>query len=769
MFNRRKKGPRRVNGDDGEGSAAMEVDVPTGGATASPKTATKKITKTAKTTLSFAGDLESEETFTPVKKKISKSLAPPPLPIPADAPTHQGSYSQEELDRLRNAHKSRQPGSTAMKIDYSIVGDDANDGAEFVIPDADAVFAARKLREQKRVQLEREALYGDGEDEGRGSEDFVSLESRSLIRTQDDDKPRANESRLVDEDQEEEGEEPFEDHAGDRVLFGSAAVKHAEQQRTEKVRADLLNYQEEEIEDDEVKQWEMDQLRKGGVVNPEKALPNRSSKKGSNVAAQVRPARRVPAPRPLPVLQDVVSNLTSAMMKARVRRDDESAYVTMAANRVAELKADVASLQTEISDTKSQRYEFYARLWRYVNDYGSFLDAKFPELEFLEQRVIAHRRTYVQRAMQEREQRLVDRLRLFAANFAMPPVIPTRTIEDTTELDENEMEEEPPTIKDRHQQADAQLAAAHTMLVADVRDDLLSLSTAVGQIHSWKQSYPTDYNDAYGDNSVSGVVEFLVRYEMLNQNIFEVPVEFQAAQWHSVLLEYPYDPPAGITSSQNEDDQPVLLQTIFKVILPVVKRNLSSFNPYSENSHKCAVALLNQITEYVSKNAETVKGIIDGLVLMVDEAVANLVALNPCTFVTRWVPDNSQAVQAARSEWASMIVETIRGITLWNQYMERQKLDSHLSSLVNAVLLPMLRPSVRKSNISAGTAPSTSWDRDLMVYEQVVSALKGLILKASVIPSWSLLLKEYLMELRSVDGLSTLHMDQISNLIKIFS
>ena len=49
-----------------------------------------------------------------------------------------------------------------------------------------------------------------------------------------------NESRLVTEDQEDEGEEAFEDHEGNRISFGGNAAKEANEKKKVSWQEDML-------------------------------------------------------------------------------------------------------------------------------------------------------------------------------------------------------------------------------------------------------------------------------------------------------------------------------------------------------------------------------------------------------------------------------------------------------------------------------------------------------------------------------------------------
>ncbi|RKO91327.1 nineteen complex-related protein 2-domain-containing protein, partial [Blyttiomyces helicus] len=292
------------------------------------------------------------------KSKLARDLLPNSA-TPAAAPEASSapSYSRESLEALRNSQLTR-PSPQATPAPLQEVEAD--------IPDASAIHAARKLREARRAA----ALSG----EAPTGADFVKLDGKD-----EESKPaRYAESSLVTEDQEADGPEVFEDYEGDRIVFGSRALREVEERHKTEMEGNIIEAQEEEIEDEEVQRWEMEQSRKG------RARRDRKGKAGADAEpTPVRKPIRIPAISPLPTFNDAHARLVATLQNLEI---DVSSRTSELAQTRRDLEASVAKSAELEGESKlsSQRYNYFQDLRTFIGDFAAFLDAKVPELQALQ-------------------------------------------------------------------------------------------------------------------------------------------------------------------------------------------------------------------------------------------------------------------------------------------------------------------------------------------------------------------------------------------------
>ena len=151
-------------------------------------------------------------------------------------------YSQAGLEALKKSQLNRSlrtRADTHMDLDIDSAPP-APVVVENPIPDAASIFAARKLREQKRneaADIGAGALVGIA---SKGRDLYISLDGRDGDDAENGVGGPKMESRLVSEEQEGEGQESFEDYEGDTITFGSRAVKEAEAKRKEQFQTQLI-------------------------------------------------------------------------------------------------------------------------------------------------------------------------------------------------------------------------------------------------------------------------------------------------------------------------------------------------------------------------------------------------------------------------------------------------------------------------------------------------------------------------------------------------
>ena len=129
------------------------------------------------------------------------------------------SYGKSELQLLKSHARQLPPVDDVASRFSGRVGEP--DSCNKDIPDASLIHAMKKKREMLR------------EMGGSSAASFISLD----VNDDDDDEGANGGSTLVrEEDELGDGEEAFEDHAGNRIVFGGDAVKKFRDQRRQLIR-----------------------------------------------------------------------------------------------------------------------------------------------------------------------------------------------------------------------------------------------------------------------------------------------------------------------------------------------------------------------------------------------------------------------------------------------------------------------------------------------------------------------------------------------------
>ncbi len=173
----------------------------------------QRSSKPKKVTLSFDEEQEPlEEIQKPIKKLSRATVNHDLIPDVDTQPLMHPSvgYSQDVLEQLKTQSKRPEKG---------------NDKA-FAIPDAAAIYEAKKLREQKRSVQKQVAKQSTDM-----QVDYIPIKETKY------------ESRLVTEDQEVEGLEAFEDNQDTQIHFGATTLMEANVKRKQEFQDNLNQVQ----------------------------------------------------------------------------------------------------------------------------------------------------------------------------------------------------------------------------------------------------------------------------------------------------------------------------------------------------------------------------------------------------------------------------------------------------------------------------------------------------------------------------------------------
>ena len=253
-----------------------------------------------------------------------------------------------------------------------------DDGAAAAsIPTANAIAAARLKRETiRKLGPEHEAVEDAAAADGSVSSGFISLDLAARPS-------KKGESRLVREDDEVgEGDDDMAEYTGaqERIPLG----KKATELRKQAVRAgmvDLINdAADEDEDDDEVREWEAAQARRGDAQQtrstltasgraPYRAAPSASIRLRDGLSVAV------PQQAPIPSLPAVQARLNTALAELQVSHTAGAETLEGVAKQRAELDEQEGSLRTEV-ERAAAHHVWFDDFNAWLGDVVAFLDVK---------------------------------------------------------------------------------------------------------------------------------------------------------------------------------------------------------------------------------------------------------------------------------------------------------------------------------------------------------------------------------------------------------
>ncbi|KAI8994209.1 nineteen complex-related protein 2-domain-containing protein [Trametes punicea] len=726
--------------------AASDADVaPTTGTDAdaeeSPSEVAAKLKKKtrAKTrsTLSFGGDEEEGdgEVFKLKKSNVSKKVslrkdAPGVAPAPFEPPITQRStgptYDAAYLNELKASTPSARPpmppeetvsyeADVSMDLDATahvsaLTGLTSEAAPEPVIPSASSILAAKEKRERLRAA------------KATGEEDYISL---SLTKRDDYSKGPHPESRLVrEEDELGDADDEYAEYtsAKERVALGKKSRKLEARRRREEMNEMIVDAEEE---DEETREWEQAQLRRGGL-RPESVEP---------APKPVYKPAPIPSVTPIPTMGAAMARLTQSMSELTMSHAEHSAAMSKLGEEQRLLEQREKEMREMIAKAEEKRSWFSAfRDW--IESVATFLDEKFPQLEKLEEDHISIIRERAEMIAQRRKAEDEDDLSLF---FGIPPQLqpkpdevdelgrvvpsanPAASRADRTSAREarrlrrraanqqaaKQREEEegystdaslPPADAEDYRAAMGKLMVDAREIMADVkaeefRDPNLGLAKWFGE---WRAKFDDIYRGAWGGLGMVSAWEFWVRLEILGWNPLERPRSLDSFNWYNALYKYSRPP----TNEEDDDeDEPELgpdgdlvSAMVSTALIPHFCRLLESgaLDPYSATDVRRLVDLAEQVeasgVERQSLKFElllkSVHAVFAAAVAATEASLAPFLELNQPRFDPAAIP--------ARRRFLMRMYKLLRNLLQWRRYAgDKYGLGTLATRLVKSSMLPV--------------------------------------------------------------------------------
>ncbi|KXS13409.1 hypothetical protein M427DRAFT_156693 [Gonapodya prolifera JEL478] len=648
---------RTADDDDSQANqdsmAGEEVSVKTSAATGKRP---KKEGKAKKVALSFGVDENQDESEFKIKKstasrKLNRGAEYISSVAATDAGTESRTYDVESLRQLKES--SSRPNQSAVSstntvspFSSQLTAGEAIDVDS--IPDAGQIFAARKLREQRRAQQQVE--WGPDQTSGGTSDDFVSLTSRSgAVSTS----RTARESRLMTEDQEYEGEEAFEDHEGDHIAFGAKDNAKAKMERRAGIASHLADAQgDDDDRDEDMEEWEKEHIRIGGARATLEAQErfddeNRGRKSTARAFA-------VPEPTAIPTLSDLNSQITTVLSSLRSSMSSNDTLVDHLSNQIAESTKSSASLKHDV-EVLGDRYALTQETREFISDLAEFLDEKVAELEIMEEELASIER----QRLEEREamwREVTD-----GAFGAMTTAGTVRPVSLSAPLENLFVQLDHPLTTSEQSVAITRrlesLRNRHRHLFGDSLPTFSDLDQVLPRIADWSQKYPEDFVRGYGGDSIHGIVDLWARWEILGSELDASPPDLESTTWHGLLTSLVLPSSSSDTTLPDATATPdpdasleTLVKVVEKSVIPQLKLRVDSWVVWDKKETGRLVGWIEAVRGYVGGTSEAYKSLQASLLDRVS-LVAQEVA-DRCDF-SRFPPkvDSAAGVVVARGVW----------------------------------------------------------------------------------------------------------------------
>ncbi|BGP18171.1 hypothetical protein JCM10213_009014 [Rhodosporidiobolus nylandii] len=667
-----------------------------------------------KSRLSFGSNADEEEDDSPVVVKRStpsstpRRLLRPTLPPSSStsslagvagaegaaaspvASASSGSYSKDYLESLKREQRSTPRSSLAAadggegdggldSLTRSKYGD-AQMADDTSIPTSDAISRAKARREE----LRKSGVSGPA----KGSEDYVSLEVGFASKGGD--------SRLVrEEDEIGDGDEDLAAYTDNlRPLpLGKRANAEAAKRMREEMGEMIDDVAMEVEEDEEMREWERAQIRRAGGERRTEAVAGGlvGGKKGYRAAP-------IPHSAPLPSLTAALSRLSTSLSTLQTTHTADAAALLHFAKEREDLDRQEKELREEVEKTERKSI-WFEEMKGEVEDWGAFLEEKFPALESIESTSLSLLRERYSILAARRFAQNSDDVALFTGQ-PVPARFPPRLLsEDGGErMEEDVLEgeaEDPAELDPRSTAREARRAERQQQLVSSSSgEDSLSpsasadLKAALTEQHAsltalfsdvkapafrdpnlgirqkfeeWRERYREEYEMTFAGLGMVQVWEFWARVEMVGGwNPLEIdelpssPPDLSSYSWHRALSSYGHSPssPSHDHDGEEADESTELVNSLVtSVLIPRLSAIArAGYDPYSETQTKAAVKWVDEISYCVERSSPKFESLVFAFLHRLRLAIAHLqtlvlphlqyltlpsLAFDPTTFLAR--------------------------------------------------------------------------------------------------------------------------------------
>ncbi|GAA5862749.1 hypothetical protein JCM1840_002660 [Sporobolomyces johnsonii] len=655
----------------------------------------------------------------------SSSLANAAAPVPAEAaPSTRSIYSKEYLDELKAGQLVAPRGGAVAERAGEGEGYDALTRSKFgadqlddsaSIPTTNAIAQAKARREEMRkAGLTGSQAGGDG---------FVSLEVGFANKGGD--------SRLVrEEDEIGDGDEDMAAFTGalEKIPLGKKANKEAAaRMRTE--MGEMIDDVEMDVEeeDEEMRRWEVEQIRRGGEGRRERGEGKTSTK---------RPYRPAPIPQAatLPSLSAVTSRLAAALSTLTASHAVDASSLAHFEHERADLDNQEKELREEVVKVE-EKSRWFGEFKETVEDWAAFLDEKYPPLEKIEAEYLAIQKERYDIVSRRRFADDSDDVALFTGSPVPSTPSAAPRIADEEMLSEPSADADPRSVirstrrvererrfLERSSASSSSSAFADPLLDAgyatdsslssgeasDLADALSSLQDQLAALFAdvkaddyrdpnlgirrkfeeWRERFREEYEMTFGGLAMVGVWEFWARVEMAGWNPFEIdelprtPSDLSQYAWHQALTTYGHrqDPEEeDLNEDQTDESAEVVNALVTSVVIPrLEKLARASYDPFSSRQTVAAIKVVDEVSYCVEKSSPRFESLVHAFLhrLRLEISHAQSLLLPYSSQLTLPALAFDPATFTARQHFLSRQLKLVRTCMRWRRFMRSLRVPS---------------------------------------------------------------------------------------------
>ncbi|GAA6030231.1 hypothetical protein JCM8097_009000 [Rhodosporidiobolus ruineniae] len=586
------------------------------------------------------------------------------------------------------------------------------------IPTTDAIARAKARREEMR----KAGLSAPAK---KGQDDYVSLDVGFANKGGD--------SRLVrEEDELGDGDEDLAAYTDSlsTLPIGKKANAAAALRLKQEI-GDMIDDVAMDVEEDDEEQraWENAQVRRAGGGGERTQGRRREPEAGGK-----KPYRAAPIPQsaPLPSLSSALSRLTASLSALQASHTSSTAALVHFERERADLDRQEAELREEVEKVE-RKSEWFEGMKGEVEDWGAFLEEKFPALESIEQTSLSLLRERYSILAARRYQDSSDDVALFTGQ-PVPSRWPPRFLpadgdeamqEDPLESEAAEEERaanEPRSALRAARRAEreerlASLSSSSagrasstaldspdalppssssdlTSAVSDLRASLAALFSDVKapafrdpnlgirqRFEEWRQRFREEYEMTFAGLGMVQVWEFWARVELVGGwNPLEIeelprsPADLSSYAWHQALSSYGHSPSSGDASPEPEGDESTEL--INSLVASVVIPRLSAiaragYDPYSEKQTRAALKWVDEVSYCVEPSSPKFESLILTFLHRLRLSVAALQTLLLPFLSSLSLPSLAYdpATFLSRTRFLETHLALVRNAGKWRRYM----------------------------------------------------------------------------------------------------
>ncbi|KAM0752770.1 hypothetical protein T439DRAFT_342265 [Meredithblackwellia eburnea MCA 4105] len=637
--------------------------------------------------------------------------------------TSKSIYSKEYLDQLKSSTLSTPPPSSRDRDSYDDLTrskfGSAIDDASSNIPTTAAIASAREKRERMRLQ----GISNEGAQDG-----FVSLEVGFASK--------GGESRLVrEEDEIGDGDEDMAEFTESQttIPLGRKANKEAAQRLRSGMVDMIQDAQEEDEGDEEAREWELAQIRRGEQ--------RRDAGRGSSNKASKKPYRAAPIPSSstLPSLSGVSSRLTSALTSLKSDHLQDSSALDHFAREREELDAQEKELREEVQKAE-QRNRWFAEFKGFIEEVAAFLDEKHALLEKIEKSNFSIQKERYEIVGKRRFADDSDDVALFTGATVSPVFVlkpPGQEEEDeeeettapeTDEFGRVKPDEKAPRSAVREERRESRRRRSASKLgnsggaggdgtddeldvgdsqdlaaaLSSLREDLVGVFSDVKaddfrdpnlgirrKFEEWRAKFAEDYQNAFGGLALVGVWEFWARVEMAMWNPFGIaqlvktPPGLDSYKWHENLSSYGHAAQSSannpVGEGEEDESETVVNGLVSSVIIPrLEKLARETYDPLSRNQTAKALGLIDEVSYCVERSSPKFESLILAFLSRFQLAITQAQTLIAPHLATISLPKNSfdPSTFEARNRFANRHVKLVTNALRWRRWGRSLRLHS---------------------------------------------------------------------------------------------